>query len=92
MKKILAFLMSMVMVLSLLAGCGGKKEKTESEQTPSNTDGKITLTIGIPQHTSVSNYEDNYYTKWLEEKTGYELKFQLFTAGAGDYKTQHGCR
>lgn len=89
MKKILALLLSVVMALSLLAGCGGgAKEKDDNQQQPGNTDGKITLTIGIPKHTSVTNYDDNYYTKWLEEKTGYELKFQFFATGATDYKTQ----
>lgn len=88
MKKILAFLLSAVMVLSLLAGCGGDSKEKNNAQKPSGSNGKITLTIGIPKHTSVSNYDDNYYTKWLEEKTGYEIKFQFFAAGATDHKTQ----
>ena len=88
MKKILAFLLSAVMVLSLLAGCGGDAKEKNNAQNPGESDGKITLTIGVPKHTSVSNYDDNYYTKWLEEKTGYEIKFQFFATAATDYKAQ----
>ena len=85
MKKILALLLSMAIVLSVFAGCGGGSETEESNP---GANGKITLTIGVPKHTSVSDYDNNYYTKWLEEKTGYEIKFQFFASGANDYKAQ----
>ncbi|MBR5570258.1 MAG: extracellular solute-binding protein [Oscillospiraceae bacterium] len=84
MKKILALILCVVMAFSLLSACGGEGGKVNN----TDANGKVTLTIGIPKHTSVSDYDNNHYTKWLEEKTGYEIKFQFFATGAGDYKTQ----
>ncbi len=39
-----------------------------------------TLTIGIPQHVMVMDYEDNYMTKLLLEETGIKAEFYLFPA------------
>ena len=87
MKRIFTLLLCFVMVLSLLAACGGGEKKT-TEKKPSKTDGPVTITIGIPKSTLVIDYEDNDYTKWLEEKTGYNLEFQPFASASQDYKTQ----
>lgn len=86
MKKTLALILCIVMCLGLFAGCGG--DSNEKETDKSGTDGNVTITIGIPKHSSVSDYDNNYYTKWLEEQTGYEVKFQFFATGANDHKTQ----
>ena len=82
MKKLLAMLLCIVMILSLLAGCGGGKEAEEPD------DGKIRLKIGLLQNATVMDYEENAFTKWLEEQTGYELEFQMFASNAGDAKSQ----
>ena len=84
MKRIIALLLCVVSVMSLFAACGGKAEKTSNK----GSDGPVTLTIGIPKSSMVSDYYNNYYTQWLEEKTGYKLEFQFFATGAQDYKTQ----
>ena len=89
MKKIIALLLCLVMTMSLLAACGGG-DKSSSGKKPSgdaNAEG-VVLKSGIPKSTLVTDYYDNTYTKWLEEKTGYKIEFQFFAAAAQDYKTQ----
>lgn len=86
MRKTLALLLCLAICLSLLSACGGADK--ESGNKGSSNGGDATLVIGIPKNTLVTDYENNYYTQWLEEKTGYDLKFQYFAAGATDYKTQ----
>ena len=48
----------------------------------------ITLTFGFSQSPQVIDYETNYLTKFLNEKTGINHKFQLFAPGATDSRTQ----
>ena len=81
MKKIIALLLCLVTAVSLLTACGADTNKTKPA-------GEVTLTIGMPKSSLVTDYYDNYYTKWLEEKTGYKLEFQFFAAAANDYKSQ----
>ncbi len=38
----------------------------------------VTISMGISQSANVSDYEDNYFTKWLEEQTGVDLELVLF--------------
>jgi putative aldouronate transport system substrate-binding protein len=65
-----------------------KKEETKKEDTPAEDDSYLkplgelplvkttqTLSIGIPQNMSVTSYEDNYLTKYIEEQTGIQLEF-----------------
>ena len=45
--------------------------------------GSVTLTVGLMQNGTVSGYDDNYVTQYLEEETGIDLRFVLFPM---DYK------
>lgn len=86
MKKFLALLLCLVMTASLFAACGGNPD---TDNTGSANNGEqVTLTIGVPESAMVTDYYENYYTKWLEEKTGYKLEFQRFATAGNDYKTQ----
>mgnify|MGYP000955465964 FL=1 len=38
----------------------------------------VTLKLGIPQHTLITDYTDNAFTKWIEEQTNIKLNFELF--------------
>jgi len=38
----------------------------------------VTLSLGVSQSTNVIDYEDNYVTRWYEEKTGIVVKYDLF--------------
>ena len=61
MKKLLALLMAVLMVLSTSAALG---ESLLPLKEP------VKITMAITQNANVSDYENNYFTKWLEEKTG----------------------
>ena len=45
--------------------------------------GSVTLTVGLMQNGTVSSYDDNYVTRYLEQETGIDLQFVLFPM---DYK------
>ena len=84
MKKILAFILALVMVLSLCA-CGGKGNE---EQTGSkDADGKIIFTIGIPTNAKIMSLEENALTRWLEEQCNCNIEFVEY-AGGTDVSTQ----
>ena len=81
MKKFIASLLVLLMLCSLLTGCGG----TESGNG-SSKGGK--LIVGIPQTVSVEDYEDNAYTKYIEEGTGVDIEFVFFASTPSEYKQQ----
>ena len=83
MKKWIAMTLCVAMVLSLFTGCGnGGKESSSAEEF----DGVIT--IGVLDSSLVQDYETNKLTKWLEEQTGYDLKFYVFAATSADSQSQ----
>ena len=79
MKKIISGLLILVMCCGLFAGCGKKK-------TDEALSGK--LKVGIPQRASVTDYNDNAFTKYLEENTGADIEFVFFSSVASEYKQQ----
>lgn len=91
MKKWIALLLCLATLVTLLAGCG-KKEETVSDQPGASAadaaaDG-VTITIGLPRSALVTDYDNNAFTNWLEEQTGYSIQFQYFQASTSDAKTQ----
>ena len=42
---------------------------------------KLTVTIAVLQNDKVQNFNTNYYTQWLEEHTGYDIKFEFISDG-----------
>lgn len=92
MKKWIALLLCLATLVTLLAGCG-KKEETVSDQPGASTSGDaaadgVTITIGLPRSALVTDYDNNAFTNWLEEQTGYNIQFQYFQASTSDAKTQ----
>ncbi|MBR6825808.1 MAG: extracellular solute-binding protein, partial [Oscillospiraceae bacterium] len=111
MKKIIAMLLALVMLLGCLAACNQTppdqtkdttppKENTEYVAPTQNTDPKeelgklplteedVTITIGLPQSANTEDYETNDYTLWLEEKTGINLEFKLYSGDKSEAITQ----
>ena len=91
MKKWIALLLCLATLVTLLTGCG-KKEETVSDQPGASAadaaaDG-VTITIGLPRSALVTDYDNNAFTNWLEEQTGYNIQFQYFQASTSDAKTQ----
>lgn len=85
MKKLLAILLCMVMILGLFTACGGDGNK---DNDTTNADGKEVITIGIPLKTTVVDYDTNAFTLWLEEELDIDIQFQVFATGGADYMTQ----
>lgn len=80
MKRLVSGLLVLMMFCSLLTGCGGKDNDTSAEG------GK--LVVGIPQRSSIADYDNNAFTKYLEENTGVKIKFTYFSSTASEYKQQ----
>ena len=43
-----------------------------------------TVTVAIMRDQLVENYDTNYYTRWLEEQTGYNIEFVFMPKGYGE--------
>ena len=99
MKKLIALLLCLAMFVSLTACGGGEEEgnglvanngeventaKVEGLDYPEG----LELTIGLPLSANVDDYDTNAYTLWLEDQTGFDLKFITFQSNATDYKAQ----
>lgn len=56
---------------------------------PIVTDNQV-LTVGLGASPNTLDYDTNAYTVWLEETTGFDIQFQLFSGSGADYATQVG--
>ena len=86
MKKLLALLLAMSIVLGLCACGGGGKTGGEGDDELT-ADGRVKLSIGVPTDAYIMDYDDNALTNWVEEKCGVELEFIEY-AGGTDVATQ----
>ena len=103
MKRWIALLLAAILLLSL-AACGGKTEQTTGTAETAETaaeeeyrgempivkpgDEPVTLSIGLKTNGNVTDYKDNYFTKWLEEQTGLNLEFVQFNGSNAEVATQ----
>ena len=81
-KNCISLLLALAMALSL-AACGKTPSGSQSGEGE-----KITLTIGVPSAVNVLEWEDNAYTKWLEETSGYDIEIVNFNVSSSEWKTQ----
>lgn len=75
-KKTVSIILACVMSLGLLTGCGEKKS-VDVEALPEET---VTLKVGIPQKATVTSYEDNAFTSYLEKTANVKLEFVYFSS------------
>lgn len=80
-KRIVALMLALIMSMSLVA-CGKAGSDVQSGEE------QITLTVGLPNKINVLDWDDNEFTKWLEEQTGYNLEFQFFSSNSSEAKSQ----
>lgn len=75
-KRLMSGLLVLVMLTGLLTGCGGGNK--------GNNGDKVTLTIGVPQRAHVSSYDENTFTKYIEESLNIDLEFVYFATSSAD--------
>lgn len=81
-KKIISLMLVLCMLAACFVGCGKKNnEETNAGETKK-------LTIGLPQSANVTSYEDNGFTKYLEENLNIKFEFVYFSSTAADYQKQ----
>lgn len=97
-KKFLALGLAVMMTVSTLTACGGSesgsseaagtaKESAAAAGKEESTEGKK-LVVGLTQSGMVTDYEDNYFTNYLEEKLGFELEFYMLPSDATETRTK----
>lgn len=89
MKQILALvaLMTLLMTLFITAALADDSLFNEPGTYPICKETQ-TITVGIKQNTNVTSYEDNKFTKWLEEKANVKFEFVYFTQADANQKLE----
>jgi putative aldouronate transport system substrate-binding protein len=98
-SRILALGLVASMGMSVLAACGGKDKPSGGSSTPessvsgSQTDGNTgssddRLLVGLTTSAMVTDYRNNYFTKYLEEKLGFGLDFYMLPATPEETRTK----
>ena len=98
MKKFFLFagLISLLIPVAVFAaGAGQSQNVTQNSTSFITAPGQMpivtqpcTISIGMPVQPSITDYYNNYFTKWLQNKTGLTLQFELFAASSADARTQ----
>ena len=81
MKRILVVLLALMLCIPSAFAL----ELSEPGVLPLTTE-DVTLTIGLSQNALTTDYENNYLTQLLEEKTGVKLDFVLFPSDGNEAK------
>jgi len=74
-KRIISLVLVVVMLCSLLVGCGGSGEGSKSSKT---------LTVGINQNSNITSFDDNAFTKYLEETVGVDIEFVYYSSAGSE--------
>lgn len=97
-KQILALLLTGIMCIpAMLTGCGNKEaansgktevssQESQSKGTENTQSEDRTLTVALQARTNITDYEDNYLTKYLEDKLDIDLDLVLIPRD--DYATK----
>lgn len=80
MKRLTAALIALLMLAGIAPAMA---ETTAAGALPIATE-PISLTIGLMPNATVTDYEDNHYTQYLEEQTGIDISFYFFPSTAGE--------
>ncbi|WP_099467260.1 type 2 periplasmic-binding domain-containing protein [Konateibacter massiliensis] len=89
-SKVVALLLTTAMLLTSFTACGSKNQEGDSNGNAAagSEAGKETLTIALQTNSFITDYEENYLTKKLEEDLGIDIEFQFLSADAEEAKTQ----
>lgn len=89
MRKVLATVLSLLLVLSLCAtsAVAASEVLNEPGTFPIVKEGSdVKLVIGLPAAATITDYDDNHLTNWLRDKMGCEIEMFLFDSS--EWKTQ----
>lgn len=97
--KLLSFLLICTLGATVLSGCGEKNNVATTTNEAYVMDKnlnppgefpvckeKITLTVGIPKDALVTDYDENLYTKALEEKMNCDIEFVYLPSTVAEAK------
>ena len=73
--RFLSVLVALMMVMTLFGSIAVAEEKP-------------TLKVALTTSAMVTDYEDNYFTNYLEDKLGIEIEFYMLPVDAGDTRTK----
>lgn len=77
-KRIISVLLVACMLITSFVACSKKEKKS----------GENTLVVGLPMSADVTDFDNNALTKYVEEKLGIDLEFQLFSNTGSSYIQQ----
>ena len=82
MKKLLVLALVVAMLLSGVSALADWQPEAKLDEDLSayklcDNFGDIKLTIAVTDHASISSWEDNAWTKWVEDVTNVDLEFKL---------------
>ena len=87
MKRIISLLLALTMVLGLTA-CGGDPAASGSGSASGAQGERKPLSIGIGNSSKVLDYENNWFTNYMEDLLNIEIEFVFFSNDAGERKQQ----
>ena len=74
-KRIISLILVVIMLCSLLAGCGGNGGGSKASNK---------LTVGINQNSNITSFDDNAFTKYLEETVGVDIEFVYYSSAGSE--------
>jgi len=81
-KRVISLLLVIVMSLGIFTGCKGKDKDKDVDS------GEKVLTVGVPQDTTIPDYDKNALSLYLEDVTGIDIRWVFFSSSASNYKQQ----
>ena len=101
-KSLAAVGLAAVLAAGTLAGCSGKTEPAgttaaggtqetggaQTEAAKTGDEGKEKLVVAIQTNSYVTDYDNNYFTKYMEDKLGIDIEFYQLTSAPDEVRTK----
>lgn len=88
-KRLLAMFLVLCVFAAGMLGCGKKEESVNTADTQTAEEGgKEKITIALQANSFITDYEDNYLTKKLEEEMGIDIEIYQLPADSNEMKTK----
>jgi putative aldouronate transport system substrate-binding protein len=87
MKKLLSVMLAVMLVLSVASFAGAEGELSEPGVLPIWTGSEpYVIHVLLAENPKVSDFDDNYYTHWIEDNCNVDLQFSYLPATEGKEK------